>query len=153
MEILVNRKWKKDSYTIGVMYVNGQRFSETLEDKDRGLTDAMSLEETRNRKVYRETAIPAGTYDIKMTYSPKFSQRAWGRRYEGKVPELMSVKGYSGVRIHPMNKPQDTLGCIGVGRNTVKGGITQSTSCYYKLLDNHILPAIKRGEKITITIK
>lgn len=153
MELVVDRKWKKDTYTIGKWYVDGKVFADSLEDKDRKLDANMSLDEIKKRKVYGETAIPTGTYDLKMTYSPKFAGRVWGKKYRGKVPELLNVKGFSGVRIHPMNFPQDTLGCIGIGRNTVKGGITHSTEYYYKLLDNCILPAVKNGEKITITIE
>ena len=37
MKLKVDRRWKKDTYTIGVLYVDGVRFCETLEDRDRGL--------------------------------------------------------------------------------------------------------------------
>ena len=37
MKLEVVRKWKRDTYTIGALYVNGVRFCDTLEDKDRGL--------------------------------------------------------------------------------------------------------------------
>lgn len=50
MEIVVNRRWKKDTYTIGEMFINGVKFSETCEDKDRGLTDQMSLAEIKSKK-------------------------------------------------------------------------------------------------------
>ena len=51
MELTVNRKWKENDYTVGKMYVNGIEFSDTLEDKDRGLNDARSLKEISQRKV------------------------------------------------------------------------------------------------------
>ena len=153
MKLLVDRKWKENSYTIGKLYIDGQEFSDTLEDRDRGLSDSMSLNEISKKKVYGQTAIPTGTYEVQMTYSTKFANRTWGRKYNGKVPQLMSVKGYSGVRIHPLNTAKDTLGCIGVGKNTSKGMITGSTAYYYKLLDKYILPALNRKEKVTITIR
>lgn len=153
MELLLNRKWKKDTYTIGKLYVNEVEFSDTLEDKDRGLASTMSHSEIMQRKVYGETAIPTGTYEVRMSYSSKFASRAWGRRYKGEVPEVLDVIGYSGVRIHPGNTSKDTLGCILLGKNSIKGMVTQSTSYYYKLLDSYLLPAIKKGEKITLTIK
>lgn len=152
MELLLDRKWKKDTYTIGVMYVNGERFSETIEDEDRGLKDSMPLSEIKAKKVYGKTAIPTGTYEIQMTYSPKFAGKPFGKKYGGKVPQIMNVKGYEGVRIHPFNTAEDSYGCIAVGKNTVKGMVTQSTAYYYKLMDNYIMPAIRKGEKVTLTI-
>lgn len=153
MNITIERKWKKDTYTIGVMYIDGVRFSETMEDKDRGLKSTMSELEIKSKKVYGKTAIPTGTYLIKMLYSPKFATRSWGKRYEGNVPQIMDVKGFSGVRIHPLNTAEDSLGCIGVGRNLEKGKILKSTEYYYKLLDNYILPALKRREIVKLFIK
>lgn len=153
MEILIDRKWKKDTYTIGNLYVNNRFFSNTLEDKDRGLSDSMPLGRIAKAKVYGETAVPTGTYGVRMTYSSKFATRAWARRYNGKVPELLNVKGFSGVRVHPGNTAKDTLGCVLLGKNTAKGMVSQSTSYYYKLLDDYILPAINRNEKIMLTIK
>lgn len=153
MELLVDRKWKKDSYTIGKWYADGIEIGDSMEDRDRGLDNSMSLDKIQKIKVKSKTAIPTGTYEVKMTYSPRFSGRAWGRKYNGKVPEILNVKGFTGVRIHPMNSALDSSGCIGIGNNNVKGRITNSTNYYYKLLDDYILPAIKKGEKITITIK
>ena len=75
LEILVDRKWKKSTYTIGRMYLDGEFFCNTLEDRDRGLTSEMSLIEINGRKVMHETAIPSGTYEVSLDYvSPKFSQ-------------------------------------------------------------------------------
>ena len=153
MNIVIDRKWKKDTYTIGNLYINGVLFSNTLEDKDRCLTSSMTLEEIGKKKIYGQTAIPSGTYEVKMTYSNRFHSRAWGKKYDGKVPELINVKGFGGVRIHPGNKAADTLGCILVGKNSAVGMVTNSQAYYFKLLDNYIVPAVKKGEKITLTIK
>ena len=153
MNILVDRKYKKDTYTIGIMYINGVRFSETLEDRDRGLKDSMTEAEVKLKKIYGKTAIPSGTYEIQMTYSAKFASRAWAKKYSGQVPQIMNVKGFSGIRIHPGNTAEDSLGCLFVGKNSEKGKVTQSTAYFYKLLDNYILPAVKRKEKVYITLK
>lgn len=153
MQLTLERKWKKDAYTIGKLYINSEFFSNTLEDKDRGLTSSMTLEEINKKKIYGQTAIPSGTYEVKMTYSNRFNSRTWGKKYGGKVPELLNVKGFGGVRIHPGNKATDTLGCILVGKNSAVGMVTNSQTYYFKLLDNYIVPATKRKEKILITIK
>ena len=64
MKIKIERKWKKSTYTIGRLYVNGVYFCNTLEDKDRGLKSTDSLSIIKSKKVYGETAIPSGTYEI-----------------------------------------------------------------------------------------
>lgn len=153
MKLVLERKWKKDTYTIGILYVDGIRFSETMEDKDRGLDASMSEASIRLKKVYGKTAIPTGTYKINLSYSGKFATRPWGKKYSGKVLEIENVKGFLGVRIHPLNTAEDSLGCIGVGRNLEKGKILKSTEYYYKLVDTYILPALKRGENVELIIK
>lgn len=153
MNITVDRKWKKDTYTIGKVTIDGKYFADSVEDRDRGLSDNMTVAKINSLKVYGKTAIPTGTYDIKMTYSPKFASRVWAKKYDGMVVQIMNVKGFSGVRIHPLNSAEDSLGCIGMGKNTIKGKVTQATLYYYRLVDEFIMPAIKRREKVTITIE
>ena len=51
MIIKVDRKWKKDTYTIGRVYIDGIFFSNSLEDVDRGLDDSMSEEESGRRGI------------------------------------------------------------------------------------------------------
>ena len=46
----------------------------------------------------------------------------------------------------------DTQGCVIVGKNTIKGGVTQSKDTFLKLY-NRMYAAYKKGETITITIK
>lgn len=116
-EVTLERAWRRETYTVGRVFVDGERFCESMEDKDRGLTQDMTLEEIKRVKVYGETAIPAGVYTVKMTYSPK---------YKRKIPEVLNVPGYSGIRIHSGNTAKDSLGCILLGRNTKVGMVTES---------------------------
>lgn len=128
MELLLTRNYKKDKYTIGKLYINGKLFSNTIEDKDRGLTSTMTEAQIKGLKVYGETAIPTGTYDIDLnTVSPKFKDRTWAKPYGGKLPRLLNVKGYEGVLIHVGNTHKDTLGCLLVGLNTKVGMVTNSS--------------------------
>ena len=154
MEIVVERAWKKDTYTIGKLFIDGQRICETMEDKDRQLANDMPLAEINKKKVYGETAIPTGRYKIDMnTVSPKFKNRAWAKKYNGIVPRLLKVQGFEGVLIHPLNTAKDSYGCIGPGRNTVKGVVTNSTYWFNYIMDKYLIPARDRNEDIYITIK
>ena len=150
MELLLVRRYKKDTYTIGKLYINGEYFCDTLEDTDRGLSSKMSLEEIKSTKVYGETAIPTGTYKINMnTISLSFKDRVWAKPYEGKLPRLLNVPGYEGVLIHVGNFPHETLGCILVGKNKTKGMVNDSKNTFNELMD--IL--LRNPDNITITIK
>lgn len=153
MNITIKRIFKGDKYTIGKLYVNGIYECDTLEDTDRGLTEDSPLSEIQSKKVYGETAIPTGTYKIDMnTVSPKFKDRLWAKFCGGKLPRLIDVPGYSEVLIHIGNKPADTLGCILVGDNKIKGQVINSTSTFQELY-SLMLKAKVAGEEITVTIE
>lgn len=153
MKLLLRRIFKGHSYTIGKLFINGVYECDTLEDQDRGLTSQMLLEEIKAKKVYGVTAIPTGTYSINMTtVSPKFKDRAWAKPYKGILPRLENVKGYEGVLIHVGNKAEDTLGCILVGENKVKGQVINSTATFYELM-TVLLKAQSAGEVIELTIE
>lgn len=153
MRLTVQRKWKKETYTIGRLLLDGEVFCNTLEDRDRGLRSDMGADLISACKVYGETAIPAGTYRVLMNVvSPKYSQVTWYRNLcGGKMPRLENVPCYTGVLIHPGNSPLDTLGCILVGRNTVKGRLTSSRDTFAALYKK-MREAADRGEEITIEI-
>lgn len=153
MKLLLRRIFKGPRYTIGKLFINGVYECDTLEDQDRGLTSQMSLEEIKAKKVYGVTAIPTGTYSINMTtVSPKFKDRTWAKPYKGMLPRLENVKGYEGVLIHVGNKAEDTLGCILVGENKVKGQVINSTAAFYELM-TVLLKAKSIGESIELTIE
>ena len=127
MEILLKRIAKKPNYTIGKLYIDGKYFCDTLEDKDRGLTQSMEEAEILKIKIKDQTAIPTGKYKIDMnTVSPRFKNNSWAKLYKGIVPRLINVPGYSGVLIHPGNTTSDTSGCILLGQNKVVGQVINS---------------------------
>ena len=154
MKITIDRKWKKDTYTIGNLYVNGSLFCNTLEDRDRGIKKTDSLATIKSKKIYGETAIPTGTYTIDMTVvSPKYAAVKWYKNLcQGKLPRFNNVPGFEGVLIHPGNTPFDTNGCILVGKNTIKGQVTQSKDTFAKLY-KRMKEAYDRKETIEIEIK
>ena len=156
MELRLERKYRSSKYCIDKLYINGEYFSDALEDPDRGLTDSMSLEEIKRIKVKGDTCIPYGTYNITLdVYSPKFGNKSYYKEVcNGKVPRLLNVKGFDGILIHVGDGPNGhrlTEGCILVGRNTIKGGLTEGRK-YFQLLYNQMLAAKNKGEKIKITI-
>lgn len=135
MQLLLLRKYKKENYSIGDLYIDGKHFCNTLEDTDRKLSDALTTEEIKKKKIYGSTAIPFGCYKITMdVVSPKFKNRSWAKPYDGKLPRLLNVKGFEGVLIHVGNTPKDTLGCILVGENKVKGQVINSTATFKELM-------------------
>lgn len=153
MEIILKRRFKGLKYTIGSLFINNEYFCDTIEDIDRYLDSSMSLEDIKNIKVYGNTAIPYGTYKIDMdTISPKFKDRTWAKPYNGKLPRLLNVKGFDGVLIHVGNTEQDTLGCLIVGENKLKGKVINSTITFNNLMDR-LLESHIAGEEIHITIK
>lgn len=135
MEIKVDRKWKKEKYTIGRLYINGEFICNTIEDTDRGLTQSMSEEEIKSKKIYGKTAIPSGRYKILMNVvSPKFSQKEFYMNVcKGKVPRLEGIKGFSGVLIHSAATADNVEGCIGVGFNTETGRLTSIKEAFEKV--------------------
>ena len=100
MNITLNRIAKKSKYTIGKLYIDGEYFCETLEDKDRFI-------EAGGVKIYGKTCIPRGTYRLVITMSNRFKKE---------LPLLLNVPQFEGIRIHAGNTAADTDGCILLGR-------------------------------------
>ena len=139
MELKLKRLYKKSDYTIGKLYVDGEYFCDTVEDTDRGLSQDMKNSTIDAKKIYGKTAIPTGRYSVVLSYSNKFKKT---------LPLLKDVLGFSGVRIHSGNTAEDSLGCIIVGENKIKGGVINSRATMERLM------AKLRGQKeIYITIE
>jgi len=125
MKLIVERKWRKEDYTIGILYVNGVRLCNTLEDA------------VRPEKIYGKTAIPAGTYRVLMnTVSPKFEGRAWSKPYGGIVPRLRNVPNFQGVLIHCLTPETEILTENG-WQNLENFKANPATSCFSYNTDTH----------------
>ncbi len=95
MNLKLLRKTFTEESTIGVLSVNGTAECFTLEDKVRAV------------KIPGKTAIPAGIYEVTITFSDRFQKP---------LPLLLNVPNFAGIRIHPGNTAADTEGCILVGK-------------------------------------
>lgn len=154
MELIVDRKWKRQSYTISNLTIDGKWFCNVLEDADRGLDDSMPLAKIKELKKPSITAIPKGTYEITLdVISPRFCTKSFYKQVcNGKLPRLLNVKGFEGILIHAGNTDKDTDGCLLVGMNLEKGKVLKSQETFRKLYE--VLNEAKlRGEGIQITIK
>lgn len=157
MEIVLKRLYKKEEYTIGKLYLNGEYFCDTLEDKVRDLNKDGDLNDEGEGKVYGKTAIPYGRYDITLDVtSPKFSKYEFYRETcGGKLPRLLNVPHFEGILIHVADgyKGADLLsGCIGVGFNLIKGGLLNGKQVFCDLY-RELASANECGEQIWITIE
>lgn len=141
MKLKLIRRFFAETYTIGTLFIDGVKFCDTLEDKNR--------DENRNGKfdgkevkVMHETAIPFGTYEVVVNKSPRFGRE---------LPRLLAVPHFEGVLIHRGNTDKDTSGCILVGENKAVGKVLNSTSYELELV-KRCKAALARREKITIEI-
>ena len=143
MKLLLKRVALKDAYTIGKLYVDGMYFCDTLEDTVRDLNHDGDLDDQGETKVYGQTAIPYGTYEIKMQRSPHFKRI---------LPRLQNVKNFEAILIHAGNTIADTFGCILVGENKEKGKVLNSRYHENKLVQL-LQQAEGNKEKLTIKIE
>lgn len=135
MELKLNRIFLGSSATIGELLVNDKYLCDTLEDRVR----------PEGEKVYGETAIPEGMYEVKLTHSPRFKKI---------LPEILNVPNFSGIRIHTGNSSKDTEGCILVGTwdGEKEDWVGNSRIAFNKLM-SLLEKATNNKEKITITVK
>ena|SRR3990167_2270494 len=103
-------RYKRDHFTtistIGSLFIDGEFFCYGLEDVDRDLNKDGDIDDVGETKVFGETAIPSGVYTVILSMSKRFKRL---------LPEILNVKGFSGVRIHSGNNASHSHGCILVG--------------------------------------
>ena len=150
MKLTLKRIEKTPQYTLGNLYIDNVYFCDVLEDTDRGLKQSDPLNVIKSKKIYGETAIPSGTYDVTLDIvSPKFKAKLWAKFCDGKLPRLINVPGYEGVLIHVGNTVRDSSGCLLVGKKNGKGTISDSTVTFRALYDK----LKQANENISITIQ
>lgn len=134
MELKLNRIFLGSSATIGELYIDKKYIADTLEDRVR----------PEGEKVYGKTAIPEGTYEVKLTYSPRFKKI---------LPEILNVPNFTGIRIHCGNSSADSSGCILVGTwdGEKEDWISDSKIAFNELM-SLLQKAADNKEKVAITI-
>ena len=137
------RRYRAPKYTIGTMSIDGVRFCDTLEDKDRDMNHDGDLNDAGEGKIHSETAIPYGRYRVILAMSPKFGRI---------LPCLQNVTHFKGILIHRGNTPVDTAGCILVGENKVVGKVINSTP-YEERLVHLIGEVFDKDEEVWLTVK
>lgn len=130
MELTLTRFLFNDQCTIGQLEIDGRFECWTLEDV------------VRPAKIFGETAIPAGRYQVVITRSPRFRRD---------LPLLVNVPNFTGVRIHSGNVAGHTEGCILVGQIKGQYSIARSRAAFATLFDK-LKRAIDRKEVIHIRI-
>src|SRR4030067_415149 len=97
VNVFINRIDKSDVQVLGIL-IAYRKFSKIMELKTLELPD-------KNNEV-KVSCIPSGTYQVKMTDSPKHGMKLY---------EVMNVPGRSGIRFDKANYFSELLGCIAVG--------------------------------------
>lgn len=144
LQLYIHRRAFCEDYTIGTLYMLTPapvKICDTLEDKDRGLSQSLSLSQNKKLKVYGKTAIPTGTYKLGIHF--------WSK-YRINVPHILNVPAFEGILIHNGTTHRNTEGCPLVGENTAVGQLTNGKHWMNKVTEM-VAEALKKGEA-TITI-
>ena len=120
--------------TIGKLLIAGEIICWTLEDIVRPEGAA---------KVYGQTAIPEGVYNVVLRTSPRLGIV---------VPWIEDVPDFTAIQIHPGNTAADTLGCILVGEERDRDAIRRSRAAFDKLMDQYLTPHWLQGRPIKIAV-
>jgi hypothetical protein len=107
--IIVFRFLRLSDRTLGRLIVNGDFWGYSMEPP--------FGEYAKARKV--KGCIPAGLYCVENTLSARFKKR---------LPLLSDVVGFSGIRIHGGNNPEDTAGCLLVAHDLIDNKLRNSLS-------------------------
>ena len=136
MLLELHRKIFTQFSTIGELYVDGGWECFTLEDPVR------DLKEDGSGKIWGDTAIPAGSYEVVVNVSPRFQRL---------LPRLLDVPYFNGILIHKGNVPGNTHGCILIGKGHGEDNVNRSTQAFDDLFPQ-LLDAQNAHDKILITI-
>lgn len=143
MKIVVNRFYSDKEATLSTISVDNKFICFGLED------------EFRSSKVYGETRIPSGKYEIGIRkeggfhnrYSEKFKDF-----HKGMI-QIKDVPNFEYILFHIGNYEKDTAGCILVGKNSTTSGtptVLNSTTAYKEFYSLVIEEAIKGNVTIEI---
>jgi len=141
MNIVLKRFADNGSATLGIIHIDDE-YCFTVEDTH------------RDKKVYGETRIPQGMYEIKLRDEGEMNAK-YKKRYpihEGML-WLQDVENFEWVYIHIGNTDDDSLGCILVNDslNSKYFRGSNSRDAYLRIYKK-IVKEINKGEKVSIII-
>ncbi len=147
MDLLLERFSSGRESTLGLLFVNDQFECFTCEDQHQ-----------EAGKVYGETRIPAGVYDIKLRTVGGFHER-----YTQRFPDIhrgmlqiMDVPNFDYILFHVGNTDDDSAGCalVGAGAVAVPGGGGRLTSSVaaYKRFYPRVAGSLLNAENVVVRI-
>lgn len=157
MEMYLERDPSTQNATIGNLFIAGARECYTLEDVVREV-EGVPVEQW---KIPKRTAIPFGRFRVVLSRSERFSRHASEKasaaaghavKVDVVLPEIQNVPGFTGVRMHGGNGPDDTDGCTCVGH--LKVGPERIADCAPALqaVIHKIDTAIKGGDEVWLNV-
>jgi len=138
MKLLLERIQQDSDVTIGSLSVDGDWEAWCVEDTVREVPG----QSVYQWKVAGKTAVPRGTYEVKITPSARFKRD---------LPILLSVPGFDGIRIHPGNTAEQTEGCLLPGADRFAKSVGRSRVAFDALFTK-IKEALAKGEQVSIEI-
>ena len=156
MKVELKRYKSNKDYTDGMFFVDGEFICYSVED------------EGRTKKVWGETRIPNGTYEISLRKEGRFHERykkkfkSYGADFHQgmlcvhNAPDWKLITpqmSFQYILIHIGNDDDDTAGCLlpGMTAHADRNFIERSTDAYKKLYPI-IRDALLKGEKVTIEV-
>ncbi len=98
MQLKLIRKNLQPTYTEGELWIDGKFYCFVVEDKVRAKVGLWN----KLLKVYAETAIPYGRYQVLVT---------WSNRFKRMLPAILNVPDFEGIRIHNGTSALSSAGC------------------------------------------
>ena len=146
MEIDVIRYNSKSDFTDGLFFINGEFQVYTLEDEERSV------------KVFGETRIPNGRYNVALRSIGGFDKRysnKYGVDFHKGMLWVKDVPNFEYILIHVGNDDGDTAGCLltGMTNNADEKGFIGGSTDAYKKIYPPIRDAILSGEEVFINYK
>lgn len=129
LDLSLTRYDYKPDYTAGILQIGSSKWV-TLEDA------------VRKTKIMHRTAIPAGRYEI--------VPHVFASRYQIR-PLLKDVPNFYGVFMHVGNRPEDTSGCLLIGKAQSFGTIINSSVAYAEVCA-HLCTAWTNKQDVFIQI-
>lgn len=142
MKLTVLRYNSQDDFTQGLLFIDGKFECHTIED------------EQRTVKVWGETAIPNGTYEVKLRTEGKFHQNYSSKfkLFHKGMLHVTNVPNFEYILIHIGNDDDDSAGCLLVGRGANHDSIIESTIAYESMYKK-VIPELMAGRKVFIEYK